>query len=445
MYLYISGNKNRFSHEKAVLIHICLIKHKRVARTNNHHLYWDKTLVRDMMKKSILKSLENWTAEGIITDAQRKSIISFEESRSGGARTRWALYGFLILGISVVGIGIISLIAANWDEIPGSVKIFIDFMILLGVAFTVLRLDRREKDILYDAALSFFALLVLASIGLISQVLHTGGELYMALFFWTAIIFPLSLFSKKGFLPYLWTAGFLGALASWSASEASWWQRIGDDDEAIIALGLMLPFLCLFFSSVMERIALLRLHAGAFARWGLAGFLGLVFFTDIYLSQEEVDFSVKVLAPAGLLILFFIAALFSETKKSLKEKATVLMMIIITILPYLPLILSGDVDISRTGNEFYGALYSIMMLLFAGALFIIRDNRRLFNAMTFLAGIRFLVVYFQVFEDLASTGFGLIFSGMIIIGVSLLWFRQRDRLELFFRKITGAESHDRIE
>ena len=398
-----------------------------------------------MIKKSLIKSLNEWTAAGIISNEQRQSIISFEEKKSGNLITRWALYGFLVLGVTVIGIGLISLIAANWEEIPGSMKLFFDFMILIVAGALVLALDRKERDILYDATASFFALLVLASIGLISQVFHTGGELYQALFFWTAVSFPLSMFSKKGFLPYLWAAGLLGALIAWSVSETSLWHGYDSDEIIITAMALLLPFLCLLFSSIMARIKLLVLHGRAFALWSLVFFLGMILFTDIYVSTDDIDIAAKAMIPGGIAAVLAMAAIFSDMKAPMKEKLVVLIMAAITALPYVSTALYHEGDVYRSGNELYGALYSITMLILLSVLFIIRNNRKLFNAATLLAGLRFLVVYFQVFHDLAATGFGLIFSGMVIIGVALLWFKQRDRLERLLRKLTGVKPHDGTE
>jgi uncharacterized membrane protein len=397
-----------------------------------------------MNKKSLSAGLNRWVAAGIIDEGQRSSILAHEEHSSGGARTRWALYGFLILGVSIIGIGLISLIAANWQHISGGAKLFFDFTFLAGVAALALFLDRTGRDILYDATLSFFGLLVLASIGLISQIFHTGGALYQAIFFWAAITFPLGLFSKKGFFPYLWVAGFIGALALWSASAASWWQGY-DEDETIASLIMTLPFLCFFLCSAMNRARPLALYARAFAQWTIVCFLAMVLLTDIYLSTKEVDLSAGLLAPAGVFALLSLGALFSEKQTSLKEKITVLILMVSAALPYLPLLVSLEITPYRSGNQLQGALYSITMLLLLSVLFIIKDRKKLFNAATMLAGFRFLVVYFQVFGDLAATGLGLIFSGMIIIGVALLWFKQRDRLERIIRKLIGAKPHDGTE
>lgn len=390
----------------------------------------------------MLKSLDNWTAAGLITGAQKESIIAFEEKHSGNARSRWAFYGFLILGASVIGIGLISLIAANWEKIPGGAKLLMDFALLAAVAAYILALDRRKSDILYDASASLFAFFVLASIGLISQVFHTGGELYQALLFWAVIIFPLSLMTKKGFIPYLWTAGFLGAVIAWWFSKSSWFYESNAGDESILSLALTLPFLALFLGGIMSRADVLKRHGGAFKQWALISLLLMIILTDIHISTDEFRISSKGLLPAAVFVCLAMAALFTEKIVPRKEKIIILMMTLLTAAPYIPLLFQADYEAVRGEHEFFGALYSITMMLLLSVLFIVRDSKRLFNAATLAAGLRFLVVYFQVFKDLAATGFGLIFSGILIIGVAMLWFKQREKLERLFRQVVGDPPHD---
>ena len=73
---------------------------------------------------------------------------------------------------------------------------------------------------------------------------------------------------------------------------------------------------------------------------------------------------------------------------------------------------------------------------FAAAFFLFRlDYRKLFNALIVGIGIRFLVVYFQVFSDLAMTGLGLIVSGLAIIGLSALYIKKRESLYALMERI----------
>ena len=59
----------------------------------------------------------------------------------------------------------------------------------------------------------------------------------------------------------------------------------------------------------------------------------------------------------------------------------------------------------------------------------ISEQQLLFNMVTFLIGLRFLVIYFDVIGSLAATGVGLILSGLLIIAVSYAWYRARHPLQ----------------
>jgi hypothetical protein len=44
-------------------------------------------------------------------------------------------------------------------------------------------------------------------------------------------------------------------------------------------------------------------------------------------------------------------------------------------------------------------------------------------------GLRFLIIYFQVLGDLATTALGLIVTGVAIVRISFLWFKKRSTIE----------------
>ena len=63
------------------------------------------------------KALKEWVLLGFIGQDQAKLIREHEFAKPEGS---WILSGLLILGASIIGIGVISLVAANWNEIPDS-------------------------------------------------------------------------------------------------------------------------------------------------------------------------------------------------------------------------------------------------------------------------------------------------------------------------------------
>src|SRR5690606_27245858 len=80
------------------------------------------------------KKLAAWAQEGLITPDQVSAIRAFEQDRKVGKT--WILYGMAAIGVSAIGIGIVSIVAANWDLIPPRLKLgsYIFWQILLGIA-----------------------------------------------------------------------------------------------------------------------------------------------------------------------------------------------------------------------------------------------------------------------------------------------------------------------
>ena len=63
------------------------------------------------------------------------------------------------------------------------------------------------------------------------------------------------------------------------------------------------------------------------------------------------------------------------------------------------------------------------------AIFLASEKRRaLFQWLLFLVGARFLILYFQVIGNLAMTGIGLIISGLVVIGITVIWNKHRKTL-----------------
>ena len=80
-------------------------------------------------------------------------------------------------------------------------------------------------------------------------------------------------------------------------------------------------------------------------------------------------------------------------------------------------------------GQFLGPLYSVFTLCLLAIFFSIRGQKRLFHLATLATGFRFLIIYFEVLEDLAFTGIGLVVSGLIILGTTILWYKSKERID----------------
>lgn len=380
--------------------------------------------------RKLQRRLKEWVDNHLISEEQKIKILQFEEKRSRIIRPQWILYGFVILGGSVIGIGFISLIASNWEAIPGSVKLLVDLIVLVGIAAGIMLAEQRHKTVLFDTLAVLFVFLCIASIGLISQVYHTGGELYQALIMWSVITFPVCVLGKKLFLPYLWVTGFITLCLVWCFSDDSWWSG----DAMNFMPFLILPFLCLVAGLLFRLMAPLKRFSSVFYMAGVLSFIYAAAMTDVILTCDadeifDVGWSEHLPLMAIASIAYFLLAFTSGFSK--KEKwviaATSLFTLCVWLLP--KLFWPGSSSDFEDYGLFLGPLYSVITLCLLAVFFSIRGQKRLFHLTTLTTGIRFLIVYFEVLESLAFTGIGLVVSGLIILGATTLWYKSRARID----------------
>ncbi len=73
------------------------------------------------------KLLKEWVLKGLINNNEAKQILHYESNKP---QNSYAIISLITLGVIIVGIGIISIVAANWDKIPSDIKLLSDFLIL---------------------------------------------------------------------------------------------------------------------------------------------------------------------------------------------------------------------------------------------------------------------------------------------------------------------------
>ena len=369
------------------------------------------------------KYLTEWVQHGLITQDQAGKIQHHENSR---AESSWILTGFLILGVAIIGIGIISVIASNWHLIPDVVKLGADFAFLLSLVYALVYYWDHKKEIGFEVTLVFFMLACLASIGLISQVYHTGGKLYQAFLLWSSICLFPALTARKIYAPFLWIgmtcAGAL--MASYNANYETPFYRSHH------AIFVTVPLICAAFVVYGKNL----LHkngpengrengwVSAFELWlPITGLIAL-FMAEIGLvSWLKSSKSISLLIPAYIIAAILIFGVW-KSSNYLKSQKIILSVIAAVFLFF------NQLNIMDEKSELLNALCTIVILgLFA--VFLAGEKRRtLFQWLLFLVGARFLVLYFQVIGSLAMTGFGLIISGLVVIGITMLWNKYRKTL-----------------
>lgn len=174
------------------------------------------------------RNLDRWHDAGLLDDAALDRIRAWEAAH---ARPVW-LWALAGMGVFAVALGVVALVAANWDGIPGSVKISGHLTldsIVAGALFAAWRADRyRTRELL---ALLLFGL-ILSGVGLIGQVYQLGGTAWRAMLVWMLFCTPFMLLvTRSGLAALGWQ---LGAVAAYAVALPS--IDVATADDPVMAL-----------------------------------------------------------------------------------------------------------------------------------------------------------------------------------------------------------------
>lgn len=362
------------------------------------------------------KGLKEWASLGLITQDQAKLIREHEAAKP---ESSWVLSGSLILGAVIVGIGVISLIAANWDGIPDALKLAGDFALLGGLALAILRSWDSKREILFETLLVFFLIICLASIGLISQVYHTSGALYQALLLWSGITFFAALAARRIFVPTMWTGAFLSGIF-FAAMEEPALQSLFQKNS--YAAFMAMPLLCAAMTVVSKSLAGECASTRAFRHWTLYSGITALMMAEISFFPHLFDNPIIGYVPGYLLATLVGFGIWQSLEYRRIQK-----WILIAALGSFMMALHLPVLDFRSPIIY--AAFTIIVLGSMAFYVASLKERRWFQWFLSALGLRFLVLYFQAFGGLAMTGFGLILSGGFVIGMATLWNKYRKPIE----------------
>ncbi len=153
----------------------------------------------DLEKKTITSEQFDWLDRelsrfekaGLITPGQVQSMLSSYEVKGKTSFIRI----LLVIGAILIGAGVLSFIAGNWDSLSKTVKFS---FILFGLAGTYIIGWKMEEDYpktsksLYYIGLAIFG----AGIFLIGQMFHLSSEPQQAFLAWACGAVPLALYLK---------------------------------------------------------------------------------------------------------------------------------------------------------------------------------------------------------------------------------------------------------
>ncbi|MBD2101539.1 DUF2157 domain-containing protein [Leptolyngbya sp. FACHB-261] len=178
-------------------------------------------MTSDEFRYQLRREIEQWQAEGLIDTLQyqrlseRYQLDSLDTSASNRFVTILVGLGGLLLGL-----GVITFVAANWQAWPRIFKVVLLLAVLVGVNATGFYLWQRSNQWrrLGQALLLLGALSLGANLALMAQMFHISGEPYKLFFVWS--LGTLAMAYGLRFVPLGILSLFLMAWGYWSGS----WQ-----------------------------------------------------------------------------------------------------------------------------------------------------------------------------------------------------------------------------
>lgn len=169
--------------------------------------------------KNLQTELQTLLKEGIIDTTVAQRINDYYASKSTKSDNR-LLTIFSILGATLVGLGIILMLAHNWDEFTRPLKTILAFLpLLIGqIACFYVILKKPENQPWREGSATFLFFALGACISLISQIYNIPGNMATFLLSWMALSIPIVYIMRASMPSLLYLIGI-----SWFVGEASYW------------------------------------------------------------------------------------------------------------------------------------------------------------------------------------------------------------------------------
>ncbi|NHE57224.1 DUF2157 domain-containing protein [Cyclobacterium plantarum] len=168
---------------------------------------------------NLVKDIPELINAGVISPETAGKIRDYYGEK-GGQSTNRLFVVFGILGAILVGLGIILLLAHNWDEFSRTAKTCWAFLpLLIGQVLCGFVLIKKPESVAWrESGTAFLFFAVGASISLVSQIYHMPGDLGLFLLTWMLLCLPLIYVMKSSIASLLYLIGI-----TCYAAETSYW------------------------------------------------------------------------------------------------------------------------------------------------------------------------------------------------------------------------------
>jgi uncharacterized membrane protein len=362
------------------------------------------------------RKIAAWHDAGLIDAGTRDRLLAYEAAHARPLAL-WAVFG---IGALAIGLGLVSVIAANWEDIPGQLRLGVHFALILAALAALFWREERlaaASPWAIEALVFVTAALGLTFFGHIGQVYQTSSPLWQPLGAWLVLFAPLLLLTCRGWPCALALLG--GAVwCAWEYATAStgygamrdpgtgmlvWLAFVTAAPAAFAPLAAWMRARSARpdFWRRLEQLALAYAVAGASFATAIAGFGG---FGEGGLTEEWVSMATSgaVLLLAGLATIAVRPGVSGQMSGAIIAGAGLV----------LPLAYAAD------NLTLLPALLFMALWIGIAAAALAAHWRGVFQIAVAVIALRLIILSFELAGDLLASGFGLILSGVLILGVA---------------------------
>lgn len=409
-----------------------------------------------MSRKFIEQEGKLWTEQGIITPEQHQQILSLYSDR------KHAIGVIPILGSILVGLGILTFIAANWQDIPQLVRLSIIIAAMIGFYITGDRLLAKGHDKLGISIISLGLITFGAGIILVAQMFQLEAYnasswiiwslaallltyLYRShyLFFISLLLITITqLQSASHFYSFSTTAYVITVIGMgyyvWKNKDAllTWMLGISFIIQSIIMVSVlewkfMWVFVPAFIAYTLVDVFKERKYLYPLQTTALIGAyvfaVFIIMFGDEYFYNYMLD---EILANTVSFLItisvIFVISLLLKLKNG--SAVTAVDWILVPVLLYLP----------------FQTFFIHLILLFVFSLYVlwrgyVEEWRLKINLGIVLFLASTMIAYIKLTWDFMDKSLFFILGGVILLALSWLLNRQRN---VFLRDVKEAERND---
>lgn len=373
--------------------------------------------------------LRRWRSAGLIDDGAVERISAWEATHRRPLWL-WALSG---MGALAIGLGLVAVVAANWEEIPAGAKLAADLLLTGLCAGFVLVAWQRDLEWPRELGALLLFGLVIGSIALIGQVYQLQSDPWQALVIWLALSTPfLALVTFSRLVGTLW---FAAAVLTWfSAYEPL--ERLVVSLTSSSARGDLFHLMLYLPACLLLVVAVLRRRwppaedqGELMVKLALAGLVGAVSATVVAAGSRLVSVAAPVEIGLGT-VATLLAATVLWIGSSAMHRRPVIALLGVSFVVWVAALLLAPAR-SAEQKAAFEAIFGLLFIVYwaaIGWLAAHAGQRVLFGLAFTVIGLRLLILYLEAIGGLTATGLGLIGGGVLCLVLTWLGWRLTRRL-----------------